>query len=345
MWLDSRAAKASGALLFAAGLAVVTGLMFWFGLRATREWERSTIEAADTRGRRGRDAARRRARARHERRADFSPAENQRAGLHADRAVRIGGSFRARLCAVSLPGVVFRVDRVRQPRRFDVRLQQSRSHAVLGHGRRRQRPLPRRVSARSETVSQRGPSRAGAVVATISFRDVRNDRRWRPLPGARAPDVHGRRASCRRSSDTRSIWNGSRRTTSATSSGRFRASSAIPRSALKSSTATGGRSQPSVRRSPARRRMCDRFRSCLPIRHCSPISRSVSGRPPGRRALASRVTQAARPRVAEPPARWRFWAWVRLRPSSVSALPYGRLAQRRTSRPFSPSSFRQSATR
>ena len=51
MWLDSRAAKASGPLLFAAGLAVVTGLTFWFGLRATREWERSTIEAADTRGR------------------------------------------------------------------------------------------------------------------------------------------------------------------------------------------------------------------------------------------------------------------------------------------------------
>jgi signal transduction histidine kinase len=50
MWLDPRAAKATGALLFAAGLAVVTGLMFWFGLRATREWERSTIEAADTRG-------------------------------------------------------------------------------------------------------------------------------------------------------------------------------------------------------------------------------------------------------------------------------------------------------
>jgi signal transduction histidine kinase len=50
MWLDPRAAKSSGALLFAAGLAVVTGLMFWFGLRATREWERSTIEAADTRG-------------------------------------------------------------------------------------------------------------------------------------------------------------------------------------------------------------------------------------------------------------------------------------------------------
>jgi len=47
---DLRTAKASAAVLFAAGLAVATGLTFWFGLRATREWERSTITAADTRG-------------------------------------------------------------------------------------------------------------------------------------------------------------------------------------------------------------------------------------------------------------------------------------------------------
>jgi signal transduction histidine kinase len=47
---DFRTAKASAAVLFAAGLAVATGLTFWFGLRATREWERSTITAADTRG-------------------------------------------------------------------------------------------------------------------------------------------------------------------------------------------------------------------------------------------------------------------------------------------------------
>ena len=50
MKYDFKAAKASAAVLFAAGLAVATGLTFWFGLRATREWERSTIQAADTRG-------------------------------------------------------------------------------------------------------------------------------------------------------------------------------------------------------------------------------------------------------------------------------------------------------
>jgi len=47
---DFRTPKASAAVLFAAGLTIATGLTFWFGLRATREWERSTITAADTRG-------------------------------------------------------------------------------------------------------------------------------------------------------------------------------------------------------------------------------------------------------------------------------------------------------
>lgn len=41
---------ARGALLFAAGLAIATGLTFWLGLRATREWQRSTVEAAERRG-------------------------------------------------------------------------------------------------------------------------------------------------------------------------------------------------------------------------------------------------------------------------------------------------------
>lgn len=50
MWWTTRRGKADGSLLFAAGLAVATGLTFWFGLRATREWERSTIQAADRRG-------------------------------------------------------------------------------------------------------------------------------------------------------------------------------------------------------------------------------------------------------------------------------------------------------
>ena len=50
MNFDFRTARAAAPVLFAAGLAVATGLTFWFGLRATREWERSTIEAADTRG-------------------------------------------------------------------------------------------------------------------------------------------------------------------------------------------------------------------------------------------------------------------------------------------------------
>jgi signal transduction histidine kinase len=38
-----------GVLLFAAGLAIATGLTFWLGLRATREWQRSTRDAAETR--------------------------------------------------------------------------------------------------------------------------------------------------------------------------------------------------------------------------------------------------------------------------------------------------------
>jgi signal transduction histidine kinase len=41
---------ARGALLFAAGLAGATGLTLWLGLRATREWQRSTVEAAERRG-------------------------------------------------------------------------------------------------------------------------------------------------------------------------------------------------------------------------------------------------------------------------------------------------------
>jgi signal transduction histidine kinase len=49
MWFDSARPNARGVLLFAAGLAVATGLTFWLGLRATRAWQRSTREAAETR--------------------------------------------------------------------------------------------------------------------------------------------------------------------------------------------------------------------------------------------------------------------------------------------------------
>lgn len=38
-----------GALLFAVGLALATGLTFWLGFRATREWQRSTLDAAERR--------------------------------------------------------------------------------------------------------------------------------------------------------------------------------------------------------------------------------------------------------------------------------------------------------
>jgi signal transduction histidine kinase len=50
MWFDPRRANANGALLLAVALAVATGLTFWLALRATREWQRSTIQAAETRG-------------------------------------------------------------------------------------------------------------------------------------------------------------------------------------------------------------------------------------------------------------------------------------------------------
>jgi signal transduction histidine kinase len=50
MWFNPKRARADWALLLAGGLAVATGLTFWLGLRATREWRRSTIQAAETRG-------------------------------------------------------------------------------------------------------------------------------------------------------------------------------------------------------------------------------------------------------------------------------------------------------
>jgi signal transduction histidine kinase len=49
MWLDVRTANARRALLLAGALAAATGFTFWLGLRATREWERSTVQAAETR--------------------------------------------------------------------------------------------------------------------------------------------------------------------------------------------------------------------------------------------------------------------------------------------------------
>ncbi len=49
MWFDSSRPNARAVLVFAAGLAVATGLTFWLGLRATREWQHSTREAAETR--------------------------------------------------------------------------------------------------------------------------------------------------------------------------------------------------------------------------------------------------------------------------------------------------------
>ena len=42
-WFASRRTRADRALLFAAGLAVATGLTFWLALRATREWQRVRV--------------------------------------------------------------------------------------------------------------------------------------------------------------------------------------------------------------------------------------------------------------------------------------------------------------
>lgn len=50
MRLDSTRTRARGALAFAAALAVATALTFVLGLRATREWQRSSVEAAERRG-------------------------------------------------------------------------------------------------------------------------------------------------------------------------------------------------------------------------------------------------------------------------------------------------------
>jgi signal transduction histidine kinase len=49
MWFDSSRPNARGVLLFAVGLALATSFTFWLGLRATREWQRSTLDASETR--------------------------------------------------------------------------------------------------------------------------------------------------------------------------------------------------------------------------------------------------------------------------------------------------------
>jgi len=50
MRLDLKRLQPDWALILAAGLAIATGLTFWLGLRATRAWQRSTVQAAETRG-------------------------------------------------------------------------------------------------------------------------------------------------------------------------------------------------------------------------------------------------------------------------------------------------------
>lgn len=49
MRFDKGRTAGYGPMLFAAGLALATGLTFWLGLRATRAWQSSTRDAADTR--------------------------------------------------------------------------------------------------------------------------------------------------------------------------------------------------------------------------------------------------------------------------------------------------------
>ncbi len=49
MWFDGTRPRTRLVLFFAIGLTLATSLTFGFGLRATREWQRSTHEAAETR--------------------------------------------------------------------------------------------------------------------------------------------------------------------------------------------------------------------------------------------------------------------------------------------------------
>jgi signal transduction histidine kinase len=49
-WRDPAALKSGIALALAIGLVVATGLVFWLAVDATREWQRSTLTAANTRG-------------------------------------------------------------------------------------------------------------------------------------------------------------------------------------------------------------------------------------------------------------------------------------------------------
>ena len=131
----------------------------------------------------------------------------------------------------------------------------------------------RRIHIRSCSAGIRrrfchGPQSPGLCRAAVAYRDVRDVGGGRWLSGAGASDVRRRRATtrgCRRSWDTWSICRGCGRTTSATSSARFRASSAIPPSVSTSSTAKARWLPPSGRRSPARNTIPDRFPSCLPI--------------------------------------------------------------------------------
>jgi signal transduction histidine kinase len=49
VWFDAGRQNTRAVLLFAVGLALATGLTFWLALRATRAWQESTREAAETR--------------------------------------------------------------------------------------------------------------------------------------------------------------------------------------------------------------------------------------------------------------------------------------------------------
>ena len=49
-WRDPAALKSGVAVALAIGLVAATGLVFWLAVQATKEWQRSTLAAADMRG-------------------------------------------------------------------------------------------------------------------------------------------------------------------------------------------------------------------------------------------------------------------------------------------------------
>ena len=186
--------RARGALLFAAGLAVATGLTSFSACARRASGSAAPGGGGDARGN---EVSRcwPRARTRHEGWADLGAAEGHASGAGADGALRAGRSLRPRLCA--LPVSRSRSSSGPAPatrRRSTYCVHPRRSPAGLGHARR----LPT-IRSRSSSGADLDALRnavllaAGAGAAGHARHDVRGVHRGRPLSGGRASALRRRR--------------------------------------------------------------------------------------------------------------------------------------------------------